>query len=280
MNILILPIAVVCTALYVLYDQKVVEKKNFAKKYSNVLAKTVAPIVILFFAVYATASWVAGFKIRSTLVAHPEILLEAGEALQEQQAQKERDASKDALKNIKDEDWQHAPILGNPNGRIVIYEFFDYNCGFCKRAGEVIEEVLKTEKDVKVVLKNFQIFPVSQIPARASVASVQQGAKAAEFHRLLITSNLTPQQASGKDVQEQINAIVFGLAQKAGLDVAKLKKDMESPAVEEELLRTRKLAEKLGIQGTPGFIVGNQVFRGYIETDKMLIAIDQAKTGN
>ncbi|MBR1544741.1 MAG: DsbA family protein [Alphaproteobacteria bacterium] len=74
-----------------------------------------------------------------------------------------------------------------------------------------------------------------------------------------------------------MKAIVFGAAKKAGLDVDQLKKDMENPAVEEEIIRTRELATKLGIQGTPAFIIGDQFFRGFIEAPAMRDAINQSK---
>ena len=96
----------------------------------------------------------------------------------------------------------------------------------------------------------------------------------------MFEANLMPERdakATEKDINDQIKAIVFGVAQKAGLDVEKLKKDMEAPSVEEELLRTRQLAEKLGIQGTPAFIVGEKFFRGYVDTPVIIEAIEASR---
>ncbi len=274
MNTLTLIIGILLTVAFVLYTKKVATK-SYNKKSVTILATIVAPIVILFLAIYATAHSV----VRIALVGNPEMLIDASKELEARAKRKEMEAAKEALKNVSEEDSKYAPIVGNPDGKVVVYEFYDYNCGFCKRGNAALEEVLGSEKDVKVVLKSFPIFPPSQIPGRAIIAAQMQG-KAAELHHALFTTNLIPEQndkASEKDVNEQIKAIVFGAAKKAGLDVDQLKKDMENPAVEEEIIRTRELATKLGIQGTPAFIIGDQFFRGFIEAPAMIEAINQAK---
>ena len=279
MNMLLFALAIVWAVTFVVYDREIVQKKTFHKKYKRVLATFTAPAVILLLAIYTTSSFVVGVKTRQAVINDPEMLLVAMENMEQVQRDHEAKASKEALKNLKADDSKYAPIAGNPDGKIVVYEFYDYNCGFCKRAANAIKEVLGSEKDVKVVLKNLPIFPVSQIPARASIAAQYQG-KAAALNEIMFENNLVPEasdKATEKEMNEKIKAIVFGLAQKAGLDVEKLKKDMESPAVEEELLRTRQLAEKLGIQGTPAFIIGDQLFRGYIEAPAMKAAIEKAR---
>ncbi len=274
MNTLKLIIGLLLTVAFVLYTKKVASK-TFSKKSKSILATIIAPIAILFLAIYTTANSV----VRIALLDNPEMLIDASKELDAKQRAKEMEAAKEALKNISEEDSKYAPVIGNPNGKVVIYEFYDYNCGFCKRGNSALEEVLENEKDVKVVLKSFPIFPPSQIPGRAIIAAQMQG-KAAELHHALFTTSLVPEQndkASEKDVNEQIKAIVFGAAKKAGLDVEKLKKDMENPAVEEEIIRTRELATKLGIQGTPAFIIGDQFFRGFIEAPVMIEAIKNSK---
>jgi len=274
MNTLILIIGMMSTIAFVIYS-KTIGAKNYGKKTKKALITIVAPAVILFIAVYATARSV----VRIAMLNSPDIFTDTIKKLEENERIKQEKAAKEALKNISAEDSKYAPIVGNPDGKVVIYEFYDYNCGFCKRGNSVLEEVLKTEKDVKVVLKSFPIFQPSQIPGRAIIAAQMQG-KAAELHHALFTTKLTPDhndKASEKDLDEQIKAIVFGAAKKAGLDVERLKKDMENPAVEEEIIRTRELANKLGIQGTPAFIVGESFFKGFIEAPVMLDAINKAK---
>ena len=279
MNILLLVLAVVWAVAFVVYDREVVQKKTFHKKPKKILATIVAPIVILFLAIYTTSAFVVASRTRHAVVNDPEMLIAAMENLENIQRERETKLARDALKNIRPDDHLHAPIGGNPEGRIVIYEFFDFNCGFCKRGHAALVEVLNTETDVKHVMKNLPIFPVSQIPARALIASRHQG-KAEEFSNLLYETSLVPEageRTTEREMNEKIRAIVFGVAQRAGLDVEQLKKDMESPAVEEELLRTRQLAEKLGIQGTPAFVIGDQLFRGYIDASQIKSAVERAR---
>ncbi len=274
MNTFTLIVGILLTVAFVLYTKKIATK-TFDKKAKTILITIVAPIVILFLAIYTTAHSV----VRIAMINDPEILTDTIKKLEENEKQKQIDAAKNALKNISAEDSKYAPIIGNPEGKVVVYEFYDYNCGFCKRGNAAMEEVLETEKDVKVVLKSFPIFPPSQIPGRAIIAAQMQG-KAAELHHALFTTNLIPEQSdklSAKDADDQIKAIVLGAAKKAGLDVEKLQKDMEKPAIEEEIIRTRELATKLGIQGTPAFIIGDQFFRGFIEAPVMKEAINKAK---
>lgn len=274
MNTLMLTLGLIWTIIFVLYTKKI-SSKNFDKKTKSIFATIVAPIVILFLAIYTTSYSV----VRKAMINDPEILTDTIKRLEEVEKEKQEDAAKEVLKNISEDDSKYAPIIGNPEGKVVAYAFFDYNCGFCKRGDAALKKLLETEKDVKVVLKSFPIFPPSQIPGRAIIAAKEQG-KVAELHKALYETRLIPEaapNANEKDMNEKIKAIVFGVAQKAGLDVEKLKKDMEAPAVEEEILRTRQLAEKLGIQGTPAFIIGNDFFRGYVDTPVMREAVENAR---
>lgn len=282
MNILMLVLSILWIIVFVVYANFIANRnKEYKDKYQKVVATIVAPAVILFFALYTSAAWVVGFKTRAALMDDPTMLLDASERLQELEQEKALKASREAVKNIKEDDSKYAPVIGNADGKVVIYEFYDYNCGYCKRGNLAVSEILAENNDVKVVLKSFPIFPISQIPGRAIVAAASQdSAKVADFHKALFENTLVPEasdKATEKDINEKIKAIVLGLAKKAGLDVEKLEKDMNSPAVEEELLRTRQLAEKLGIQGTPAFVVGDQLFRGYIDANQMKAAIEQAK---
>ncbi|MBR1544742.1 MAG: DsbA family protein [Alphaproteobacteria bacterium] len=187
MNTLTLIIGILLTVAFVLYTKKVATK-TFSKKSNAVLATVVAPIAILFLAIYTTAYSV----VRIAMISNPEILTDTVKKLEENEKKKQMEAAKDALKNISAEDSKNAPIIGNPDGKVVIYEFYDYNCGFCKRGHAALTDVLKDEKDVKVVLKSFPIFPPSQIPGRAIIAAQMQG-KAEALHNELFSTNLIPE---------------------------------------------------------------------------------------
>lgn len=280
MNIIMLILSLIWIVVFVVYTKIMSEKKSVKGKAKNVLANIVAPAVILFFALYTTTSWIVGFKTRDAIMADPSVLIDASERLQEIQQQQAMEASQDALKNITEEDSKYAPVIGNPDGEVVIYEFFDFNCGFCKRGAQSIKEVLTTENDVKVVLKNLPIFgSISELPAKAVIAAQKQG-KAKELHMALFENNLIPQADEKTTEEEMLNKIeenIMKLAKEAGLDTKQLKDDMQDPSVQEELDRTRELATQLQIQGTPAYIVGDQFFRGYIDANQMRTAIQQAR---
>ena len=194
--------------------------------------------------------------IKSYLIKNPEVLIEAGTALQkkeqelqQQQAKKAIDANKAGLFNGK------SPIAGNPNGDVFVVEFFDYQCSHCKRMISVVDGVISSDKNVRVVFKEFPIFGAnSTLASKAALASQKQG-KYKEFHTALM-------QTKAKLNEDKIMEV----AKKVGLDTKQLKKDMQDPAYEAELAKNRKLGDALGIRGTPAFVVassnkkGNPVF--------------------
>ena len=265
---------------FVVYTKVVADNKSKNGKVKNALMNVAIPAVILFCAIYTTASWIVGFKTRDAIMADPSVLIDASERLQQIEQEKAMEASKDALNEITEDDSKYAPVIGNEEGKVVLYEFFDYNCGFCKRGAQSIKEVLTTENDVKVVLKNLPIFgSISELPARAVIAAQKQG-KVAELHDALFETNLIPQadeNTTEEEMLKKIEANIMKIAKDAGLDTKQLKEDMKDPSVDEEITRTRELASKLMIQGTPAYIVGDQFFRGYIDANQMRTAIQQAR---
>lgn len=194
--------------------------------------------------------------------------------------EKNKEASKKAAVFAKDESQvKSAPIIGNKNAKYTIFEFIDYNCGYCKRLGSELDTVLAQRDDVRVVVKNLPILsPISEIQARASIAAVMQG-KGEEFYKLMMTVNFNEamqkamkgkKSPTQKDMEAAVDAAIAGLAKKAGLDAKKLKTDMQSRTVEEELLRVRKAREELNINGTPAVIINGKYFGGYIKADVIL----------
>ena len=144
-----------------------------------------------------------------------------------------------------------APIAGNPKGDITVVEFFDYNCGYCKRAFGDIAKLIEKDKSVKLVLKELPILSKgSEEGTRVALAAKAQG-KYWEVHRALL--NMRGQ------ISEQT---ALAAAEKAGLDMTKLKADMKSDAVTQEIARVRELAQSMGIQGTPHFLVADRAIAG------------------
>ena len=168
-----------------------------------------------------------------------------------------------------------SPIIGNPEGKIIIYEFFDYNCGHCKNQNVIMNELIQANRDIKIILKNFPIFPVSHLPAKATVASKKQG-KTFLFHKSLFENHLLPFNYSEIGVEtlnKKILNKVLKIAKQIGLNIQKLQNDMCSEEVEKEIDITKKIAHQLNIHGTPALIINNRVFPGFMDLSEIREAI-------
>jgi protein-disulfide isomerase len=194
-----------------------------------------------------------GTLVKAYLMNNPEVMVEIQTALEARQEKEQNAKMQVAIKENAKELYQSAgaPIAGNPKGDVTVIEFFDYNCGYCKKALPDLAAVIEKDKDVKVILKEFPILSKgSEEAARVALAAKMQG-KYWEFHRAMLDA---PGQAN--------EASALKVAEKAGLDVARLKKDIGSAEVKKEIDDTRKLAQRMGIQGTPHFLVGDRVIPG------------------
>jgi protein-disulfide isomerase len=191
--------------------------------------------------------------IKEYLIANPEVMAEVQAAFEQKQAAMQAEQMKKAMTEHAGKIFRSttAPTIGNPKGDITVVEFFDYNCGYCKRALGDIARLVETDKRVKVVLKELPIFGRdSEAAARVAMAAKKQG-KYWEVHRALL-------EHKGK-IDE---AKALELAQKAGANLEQVKKEMASPEVKKEIERVKDLAEKMGIQGTPHFFVADRVIPG------------------
>ena len=234
------------------------------------------PAVLTFGAVYSTGS----YAVKCALLRDPMILDElsaryskAKESAQEKEGQK-------ALKKLSARDYERAPVLGNLTGDVTVLEFYDYTCGYCQRAFAAAKAMLDSDKGVKLVLVNFVINPqVGTLPARASMAAAKQGQdKLAKLHEALFTAKLVPEGATEANIVEKQTALIMDLAKKAGLNVEQLKKDMADSAIDQELEGNRALAVKLGITGTPAFVIGNhKLIPGAVPAYTLLEAVEAAR---
>jgi len=191
--------------------------------------------------------------VKDYLVENPEILVEVQTALETKAAKEEAERTKKLVAEHAKDIYRapNAPVAGNPNGDITVVEFFDYNCGYCKRGFSEVAKLVEQDKNVRVVFKEFPILrDESEQAAKVALAARMQG-KYWEVHRDLI-------QTKGL-VNE---AVALKVAEAHGLDMAKLKADMASPEVKAELDRVKELANKLGVNGTPHFLVGDQAIGG------------------
>jgi protein-disulfide isomerase len=151
----------------------------------------------------------------------------------------------------------HQVVLGNPNGKVTFVEFFDYNCGFCKRAMDDMLTLMKTDPNLKVVLKEFPVLgPGSVEAAQVAVAARMQdkaNKKYLDFHLKLL---------GGRGEANKARALA--VAKEVGYDMDRLQKDMQSPEVKTTLEETFKLAEALGLNGTPSYVIGEKVEIGAV----------------
>ncbi|MGE4064433.1 MAG: DsbA family protein [Rhodospirillaceae bacterium] len=144
-----------------------------------------------------------------------------------------------------------SPVIGNPQGDVTLVKFTDYQCSYCKAADPRIEKLLAADPKVRVVVKEFPILgPVSVVAAKAALASQKQG-KYHAYHQAMMGYR-------GKLTNED----TFAMAAKVGLDVGRLKADMESPEVTDQIIATFDLARALKISLTPGYIVNATVLSG------------------
>lgn len=206
--------------------------------------------------------------VAETLRENPELVLEALQALEARQAEAQAATAASVLTKERTtlERDPNAPILGNPEGDVTIVEFFDYNCPYCKRAMPEVNALLAEDTNVRLVLREWPILSEgSAFAARAALASRQQG-KYAEMHDALMTMR-------GKVEAEA----VLRIAGEVGLDVEKLKIDMRSPEVEEHIATSMRLAEALGFNGTPSFVVGDQLIPGFVEKPQLVEAVTAAR---
>ncbi len=191
--------------------------------------------------------------MRDYLTKNPEILVEMTTELDkrqqaEQAKQQEKSISENADALFRS---PHAFAVGNPDGDVTVVEFFDYNCGFCRRAMPSVVKLVENDPKVKLVLKELPIFgDDSEDAAKGALAAEKQG-KYFEMHQKLFSE-------PGKANKDK----VLRIANELGLDIPQLEKDMQSDDIQKSLDEAKELAQKLGLQGTPLYLVGDQTIPG------------------
>lgn len=197
-----------------------------------------------------------GEFIREYLLEHPEVMIEVQQALEMKQYQARLKQAEVAVKENHDEIFNGANdmSLGNPNGKITIVEFFDYNCGYCKRAMSDMDNIIQSNPDVRFVLKELPILGPASVAAHKVSNAFRKIApeKYADFHRKLLGGD----ERADEDVAIDV-AVSLGVSEDKLR--AEMAKDDDSDAQATELL-----ARKLGISGTPSYVVGDEAIFGAI----------------
>ena len=211
--------------------------------------------------------------VHDYLMAHPEVILDSVKRLEarERDAESQRNKGKIAANAEAIFRDPEAPVGGNPEGDVTLVEFFDYRCGYCKRFHPVLAKLIEADPKLRVVFKEFPILgPESVLASRAAIASRRQAPERYQaFHDALMNVRGTLNEGR-----------VMETAAELGFDTSRLRRDMASPDVEALIRRNHVLARELGINGTPGFVVGDQVLPGFIKFEQMRDLIELAREGN
>ncbi len=208
--------------------------------------------------------------VRDLLIANPEIVIEAIEAYQRRQQAAKESKTQAALAANWEEIHRDpdSPVAGNPEGDVTLVEFFDYQCGYCKSVVHRVVDTVARDQNIRWVFKEFPILgPVSVYASRAALAAHRQG-KYREFHLALMRSR-------GRLVE----AKVMRIAADTGLDVERLKQDMQAPEIIDAIRQNLKLAQAIGVNGTPAFVIGDVLVPGAIDEAKMQQLIANARGG-
>jgi protein-disulfide isomerase len=196
--------------------------------------------------------------VREFLLTNPEVIQEAIVELERRQQEAQKTAQVSALQSERNT-LLHSPrgnLVGNPSGDVTLVEFFDYNCGYCKRALADLRTLMKSDPKLRVVLKDFPVLgPESVEASRVGLAAKQQisGEKLFDYHTRVME---TRGRVNGERAMQ--------VAKEMGLDMARLQRDMDHAEVRAALQENMTLADKLGLTGTPAFVIGDEVISGAV----------------
>lgn len=212
--------------------------------------------------------------IKEYIVGHPEVLQEAMTELEKRQAVADAEKAKTTIKS-NEKTIFNSPrqvTVGNPQGDVTLVEFFDYNCGYCRRALSDLLNLMKGDSKLKVVLKEFPVLgPGSVEAAQVAVAVRMQdktGQKYLEFHQKLL---------GGRGPADRAHALAA--AKDVGLDITRLEKDMASDEAKATFDENLKLAEALGMNGTPSYVIGSEVVVGAAGLEALKEKVNTARCG-
>lgn len=207
-------------------------------------------------------------RVREYLLEHPEVIVEALQAYERRQEEAEAERQRVALieqrSNLNEDPL--SPVLGNPEGDVTVVEFFDYRCPYCRRAAEVLQELVAVDPNVRLVMKEYPILSQESVEAaRVALAAAKQN-RYEVFHFALMEK--------GGSMSE---AEVMAIAEASGLDMVRLQQDLQLPEIEEALRRNYALAEAIGVNGTPAMVVGNTLVPGVVSLERLRNLVAEAR---
>ncbi len=208
--------------------------------------------------------------VRDYLLANPEIIVEMQKILDDRERDAQRVAQIEAIRKAKEEIFNagYDGVVGNPEGKVSIVEFYDYNCGYCKRAQDDMLALTAADPDLRFVLKEFPILGPDSTKAHVVSMAFRKlmPEKFEEFHNSLL-------EAPGRAGEASAIKIALDL----GADEAKLREAMKDPSIQESFAKTYELAQALAITGTPSYVVGTEVVFGALGADVLSEKITEAR---
>jgi protein-disulfide isomerase len=213
--------------------------------------------------------------VREYLLNNPQILQEVMTELEKRQALADAEKHRKAVKDhgqVIFESPRHV-VLGNPKGDVTMVELFDYNCGYCKRAMADMMDLLKTDPNLRIVLKEFPVLGEGSTQAANVAVAVRMqdktgGKKYLEFHQKLL---------NGRGPADKARALA--VAKEVGLDMSRLDKDMASEEIKTTLSESFQIAEAIGLNGTPSYVIGGEVVIGAVGLAALKEKISLARCG-
>lgn len=198
----------------------------------------------------------------------PDLIVKAAQEVQRRAEKEDSEKGRETITKNKKELFNDpdSPTAGNPKGDVTIVEFFDYSCGYCKAVQPTIQELLDNDKNIHFVFKEFPILgPDSLRAAKAALAAAKQG-KYVSLHAGLMASK-------ERLTQEGI----LRIASSAGLDVERLEKDIDDPAIAKNIEKTNKLGGAIGARGTPTFVIGDKLYPGALPIEQIKAIVEETR---
>ena len=202
-------------------------------------------------------------KIKKFLLNNPEIILESLENYEKKQISEKQKLNSQIIADNRKQifNTSNGMYSGNLDSKNVIIEFFDYNCSYCKKAHEDILKIEQNKKNIKVIYKNFPILSESskKLAEIALFIAKDNNEKFIKFHNLIMSRKGLINKSQLKDILDDL-----------GYDESKLKDNLNSEYIKNQLLKDRELAEKLSLRGTPAFVIGDELIFGYINHEEII----------
>jgi len=209
-------------------------------------------------------------QIRAYILENPEIIVEAMQVLEQREQNAKANADRDLVASMRGplEDDGYSLIAGNPDGDVTLIEFLDYRCGYCKQAHDGVKALIASDPNIKFIIKEFPILgPESTFASRAAMATLKQGADAyLKFNDAMMRHRGNLDQPT-----------VMRIAGEIGVDQAQLAEDIQDPQIAANIRKTYSLARRLDISGTPAFIIGDTVVRGFLPYDSLKEIVEEQR---